>query len=48
MAGFRNDNASNTIIVICSNSVGGVSPTATYQTKANAGELNKWCRLSMH
>ena len=43
VAGTTNNN-----IVIGPNSVNGVSPIANYLTKANAGELNKWCCLSIH
>ena len=40
--------ATNNNIVIGPNSDNGVSPIANYQTKANAGEINKWCCLSIH
>lgn len=38
----------NNHIVVGANSVNSVSPIANYQSKANAGELNKWCSLSVH
>ena len=43
----------NNLIVIGPNNVtkydGAIlTPIADYQTKANAGELNKWCCLSIH
>ena len=38
----------NRHIVIGTNNVNNVAPIAAYQTKANAGELNKWCCLSIH
>ena len=40
--------ATNDHIVIGTNFVNGRSPIANYQTKANAGELNKWYCLSIH
>ena len=40
--------AVNNNIVIGPNTVNGVSPIANYQTKANAGDLNKWICLSIH
>jgi len=35
-------------IVIGTNNFQNRQPIANYQTKANAGELNKWCCLSIH
>ena len=40
--------ATNDHIVIGLNTVNGKTPITTYQTNANAGELNKWCCLSIH
>ena len=38
----------NDYIVIGPNSVNGVTPISPYLSEANAGELNKWCCLSIH
>ena len=38
----------NDHIVIGKNTTNGKSPTADYQTKANAGSLNQWICLSVH
>ena len=40
--------ATNDHIVIGQNTTNGRSPISDYQTKANAGELNKWICLSIH
>ena len=40
--------ASNDFIVIGGNNANHKSPLAAYQTKANAGDLNKWICLSIH
>jgi len=38
----------NQYIIIGPKSFDNKKPIANYQTKANAGELNKWCCLSIH